>query len=291
VTPLLIALGSSLAGAVGFVLQQHSAASEPPGSVGLARLLAHLVRRPLWVAGVAAMVAGQLLSATALAKGGLTLVEPSFATMLLFALVLYSVWHRRRPGPREWVGALVLSGGVAGFVLAAHPGRGGPPPDGMGAWAPAGGAIAATIAGLVLAARRSSAGVAATLLGTAAGTLFGTQDALTRRSLLILAGGTAALLQTWSGYLLVVVAVVAIALAQRAFQLAPLPASLPAINIAEPLTGIAIGAGVDAEHVEMGAAALAVEVISLAAMAVGLFLVARSPMGAGRPSGGPGERR
>src|SRR5262249_16789945 len=62
---LVVALGLAAAAllAVGFVLQQHeaAAASGPLLRPGLLLALAH---RPVWLGGVGAMVAGQLLSAT-----------------------------------------------------------------------------------------------------------------------------------------------------------------------------------------------------------------------------------
>jgi drug/metabolite transporter (DMT)-like permease len=278
VIALLLALGSALAVAAGFVLQQHAAAEAPARPGGVVALVAGLVRRPIWLAGILALVAGELLNALALASGDLTLTEPAFATMLLFALPLSALWQRRRLGRWEWVGAIVLSAGVAGFVLSADPGGGRPLQAGVQAWAGAGAAVVAVTAVSLAAARRVPPAAAATLVGGAAGILFGVQDALTRLSLLILTGGPVRLLAAWSGYVLVVVAVVAISLAQRAFQLAPLPASLPAMTIGEPLAGIGLGVGLYAERVALGGGALAWEALSLAGMVCGLWLIGRSPV-------------
>jgi drug/metabolite transporter (DMT)-like permease len=278
VTALPLALGSALAVAVGFVLQQHAAAEAPARPGGLVALVAGLVRRPIWLAGILALVAGELLNALALGSGDLSLTEPAFATMLLFALPLSAFWHHRRLGRWEWLGALVLSAGVAGFVLSAHPGGGRPLQAGGQAWAAAGAAVVAFTALILAASRRVRPAAAAALVGGAAGILFGVQDALTRLSLLTLAEGPVRLLTAWPGYVLVAVAVVAISLAQRAFQLAPLPASLPAMTIGEPLAGIGLGVGLYAERVALGGEALVWEALSLAGMVLGLWLIGRSPV-------------
>lgn len=271
---LAIAVASALAAGVGFVLQQHAAAEA--GGGGPIRFVVRLVRDPIWLAGIAWMVAGQILSAFALDRGGLTTAEPGFATMLLFALPMSAVWRRLRLGWREWLGAIALSAGVAGFVLAARPSGGNAVDLGSGAWAFAGPLGAALL--LVIAARHRPASLAATVNGVAAGILFGLQDALTRRALLLLTAGVVAMLQTWSSYALVAVGVLAILVAQRAFASAPVAASLPGVAIGEPVTGIALGAGLYGEHVATSGAPLAFELLSLGAMFVGLFLVARSPL-------------
>lgn len=276
--PLLIAVGSAVMSAAGFVLQQHEAATAPSRSANIVGLLADLVRRPVWLAGIASMVLGQLLSALALSQGDLTLVEPGYATMLVFALVMSALWRRRRPRWQEWAGAVVLSSGVAGFVIAAHPSGGAPIGVATSHWLLAGGIIAAAVVVCAGAARRAPVQAAAAFLGACAGVLFGTQDALTRRSLLILAVGPVVLLRSWSGYMLVIVAMAAIATAQRAFQMAPLPASLPAVTIGEPITGILLGTVLYAERVALGSGSLAAESVSLLAMIIGLFIVARSPI-------------
>ncbi|MGH7918931.1 MAG: DMT family transporter [Candidatus Dormibacteraceae bacterium] len=280
-TAFLIAVLSALAGAIAFVVQQHVAADSATSS-GRSRstiqLLLRLLRRPLWLAGIGAMVVSQVLSALALGHGDLTVTEPGFATMLLFALPLSAAWRRQRLGVREWLGAFALSAGVAGFVLAAQPGGGSATASELVSWAVTAVAVLVVLIALLVGARHRSAARAATLRGAAAGVLFGVQDALTRRSFLFLTLGLLALLQTWSGYAVVLVGATAIIVAQRAFEDAPLAASLPGIAIGEPLTGIALGAGLYGEQVAVDGVGLAVELVTLGSMVLGLLLVARSPI-------------
>jgi hypothetical protein len=128
-------------------------------------------------------------------------------------------------------------------------------------------------------AKRLPAWEEATLLAAAAGCLYGVQDALTRKTLNI--HDLVDLFTSWALWLLVAVATTGIMLAQSAFRTAALHASLPALTIAEPLTGIAFGAGVYGESIRLAPWAVTVELLALAAMVTGVWLVARSPVVAG----------
>lgn len=278
---ILIALAGALGISTGFVVQQHVAAQEPPSERLSFRLLAHLVQRPLWLSGILAMAAGQICGAIALGRGDLALVEPLMATNLLFALPMSAFWHHRRLGPREWLGALALIAGLAAFIGAGDP-RGGstsrlPWPN----WVLSGGAIVLVVAALVLLARRHSPPLQATLLAAGAGILYGLQDALTERSMAELHHGVMAMVVSWPAMSLLAVAVVGMLLAQSAFEAAPLPASLPAMTVGEPVTAIAFGVFVYGEHVNLAAPLLFAEVGGLTAMVAGVILVAGSRVVAG----------
>lgn len=277
--PIVLGLGAAVALAGGFVLQQHVAAMEPPEERLSFSLLVHLAHRPVWLLGIAVMVVGQLLGAAALDAGGLAVVEPMLAANLLFALPMAAAWSRQRLGAREWLGAVLLAAGLAVFVAVGDPSGGNATRLPWPNWAIAGLAVGAVVAALVLAARHTTVAEEATLLATGAGVLYGLQDALTRRTLAGLDGNSAlGLLASWPAWSLVAVAIVGLLLGQSAFEAAPLAASLPAITIAEPVTGIAFGVGVYGEQLNLAPAALAVELVAFGAAVVGVFLVARSPL-------------
>ncbi len=290
-------LGGALLIAVGFVLQQKAAEQEPADERLSFRLLGQLLRRPMWLGGIAAMVCGQLLGAAALDRGSLALVEPIMATNVLFALPLSAVWHRRRLGRREWVGAVALIAGLGAFVAAGDPYGGKADHLPWPNWLIAMGSIAAVTALAVSRGRRAAPYREATYLAVGAGVLYGLQDALTQRTEVGFSSGVLGALASWPPYLLVGVAVVALLLNQSAFEAAPLDASLPATTVAEPLTGIAFGVGVYGEHLSLQWPLLAVEVAGVAAMIAGVVLVARSPIvtmaggGAARDGGGDGGGR
>lgn len=272
------ALGAALLLGLGFVLQQHAAASMPPKERLSFRLLVHLVHRPVWLLGIVFMVAGQLLGATALSRGGLALVEPIMAANLLFALPISALWNRCRISRRDWMAAVSLLAGLALFVAA------GDPRGGHAARAPWASLLAATLAvvaigGLfVYVGRRLHRKGEAGLLASAAGVGYGLQDALTRRTEVGMEHGIVGAITAWPVFVLVGVAVVAILLNQSAFEAGPLRLSLPPVTVGEPLTGIALGVGVYGEQLNVTLLSLAAETAGLVLMFLGVLRLARSPI-------------
>lgn len=272
------ALGGALFIALGYVVQQHAAAQEPPDERLSPRLLIHLARRPLWLGGIASMVCGQVLGAVALGKGSLALVTPIMATNLLFALPLAALWHRRRLTLRDWLGAGALVAGLAAFIAAGDPTGGNSTRLAWPNWALAGGCVFVVAAVGVAISRRRAAATQATMLAVSAGVLYGLQDALTSRTLAGFSHGIVGILVSWPAFALVAVALVALLLGQSAFEAAPLVASLPAITVAEPITGIAFGVGVFHDHLAVAEPRLPIEVLGLMAMCAGVVMLARSPI-------------
>jgi hypothetical protein len=117
----------------------------------------------------------------------------------------------------------------------------------------------------------------ATLIGLAAGLVFGIQDALTRQTLEILQGHPlTALLTTWPPYCLLGAGIVGLWLMQNAFSAGPLHASLPTIAAGEPVAGIALGIVVFGDRIQVSPGMLAIEAGGIAALIVGVVAVARS---------------
>ena len=275
---VLVGLGAALLLAIGFVLQQHEAAEVPPGRAG-PQLLLTLVRRPIWLGGIAAMVCGQVLGATALGMGSLVVVEPLLATNVLFALSLAALVSRRKLSRGDWIGAVLLVGGLAVFLFGISPsatvvtGRIDP-----GTWAVAGGTIVLVVLVLLLLGRRRQPRTHAALTATAAGIVFGLQDFLTQRSILRLEHGVLDLVASWFPWVLLVVAITGLTLAQRGFTLADLSASLPPITLAEPVAGIALSIGVLGRGLPHHVLPLACVVGGLALMLTGVVVLTRSPL-------------
>ncbi|GII58820.1 hypothetical protein Pth03_72090 [Planotetraspora thailandica] len=276
ISTVLVGLTAACLLGLGFVAQQHVAYAEPLGEMLRLRLLLHLVRKPLWLAGVAVMVGGQVLGAMALRHADVALVEPLLATNLIFALEGAAMLYGERIGLTEWIGAVLVSGGVAVFLVFGEPHGGQAPEAGSPVWI----AVLVLIvmaAVLVLTALRTGLQTKAMLLAAAAGTLYGLQDVLTRGSLLTLDRGWGALIATWQPYLLIVIALSGILLNQSAFDAAPLRISLPATTAAEPITGIVLGVVIFSEHLRVDPGALAGEVAGLVALVAGIIVLGRSP--------------
>ena len=278
-----IGLGAAVFIAIGFVLQQHAAAEEPPEERLSFRLLTHLVRRPVWLAGIASMIAGQLLGAYALSRGSLALVEPVTAANLLFALPLAAVWHRRPICRRDWAGAAAVLVGLSAFVAAGDPYGGTTAGVDSSSWIEALGTIAAVVALLVFSGRRLRPTSEPVRLAAAAGTLFGVQDALTQRTELAARGGLLHMATTWPVFLLLTVGIIGLLLNQSAFEAGPLSRSLPAVVAGEPVTGIALGVGLYHEHLARGFPWVMIEIAGLLVMGWGVLQLAGSSVVAAPP--------
>lgn len=270
-----LSLAAALCLGFGFVLQQHAAQAAPASDFLRFRLLLDLLHQPVWLGGIAMMIVGQLLSGTALANADVSLVEPILTANLLFALVFARLLYRQPLDTNEWLGALLLSGGVAAFIVGGRPSGGHPDGDSLPRWALAMGLVACTEV-CVIAARHQQGAPRSMLLATGAGLLFGIQDGLTRRTTKAFHNGIADVFLHWPPYILVLIGVVGILLAQSAFEAGPLQASLPALTASEPLSGIAVGVVVFQEHLRVTPLALGLEAFGLTAMVIGVLLVGTS---------------
>ncbi|OEV12602.1 DMT family transporter [Streptomyces nanshensis] len=263
---------------LGFVLQQEAAARAPLADILSFRLLLDLMKVPRWLCGIGFMVIGQILSALALAGGDVSRVEPLLATNLLFAMALARYISGQRLGRAGWGGVVLLSGGVAMFMLAGAPeGSDGNHVGALRHWLVLGSVVAVALV-LVVIARHLRLVEEPPLLAAAAGVLYGLQDAMTRESSTILdERGIVGLVTTWQPYAVVAAAVVGLVLVQSAFETGQLRQSLPALTAAEPLAGIVCGIGVLGDTVRVTPLAITGEIVGLSAAVGGVFLLGRHP--------------
>jgi drug/metabolite transporter (DMT)-like permease len=268
-------LGAAFLGG-GFVVQQREAAHADVGAGLSLRLLLVLMHRRVWWLGVASMVVGYVLAGWSLGSGNLVLVEPLIAANMLFALPIAAMWCRQRPSGRAMVAALALAGGVSGFVIAARPNGGRSVAIPSGSWAAAGLVAAVLVATATVMALRRRGDRRATWLGIATGIVYGMQDSLTRRVYGGIADSAVDLLTSWPVWVLIAVGFLGVLLAQNAFDCAPLSASLPAISVLEPMTGIALGILVFHSHVRTDPLSLSLSAVSLLVMFVGAHALSKS---------------
>ena len=261
---------------IGFVLQQYAARQEPESRFLSLRILTDLLRKPRWLIGIVCMVAGQLLAAWSLGHLELTVVEPLLTTYLLFALLLAVPMSKQAMHWTEVAGALILCVGVTLLSLSRST-----KPIGLSFGSFSHWPAAAIIAGIAYVAVLAGVGrrgpARATLTGLAAGLVFGIQDALTRQTLEILQGHPVTVLLTaWPPYCLLATGIVGLWLMQNAFSAGPLHSSLPTIAAGEPVAGIVLGIVVFGDRIQISPGMLAIEAGGIAALIVGVVLVARS---------------
>lgn len=263
---IALAFAAAVGWAVANVLQQRTAARLPSASAFDPAVLLKLIRRPLWLAGMALVIIAFALQATALGTGRLVVIEPVLASSLLVALVLAARADRHRMRPGEWAASVAAFAGLAGFLVIAQPSGGQPiagtEPLGLAVAVATG--VAMLCAGL---AGRLPGPSRALLLGVGGGIAAGITDALTK-SVAALAGGRAfAVFADARFYLLVWVGLLTFVVQQNGYRAARLAGFLPAFSVLEPVIGAIAGLVVYHERLDGGPARIVVEAAaSLAAI-------------------------
>lgn len=274
---IVLALIAAFLFACGSAAQQVEAASVEEGQP----LVAQLLRRPRWWLGLAGDLGGYAFQAAALALGPVLVVQPLIVAALLFALPVSAVLNHTRVTVREWAYAAVLAVALAVFLVAGQPTEGVADAPGS-AWLPAllGVGVAAAVATGIGMVRTLPGPVRALSFGTASGVLFGVATVLTKPVLTSyehadFLANTARLFTDWRLYVLVLSGLGAMYLQQKAFQPAPISASLPAITLAEPLCAAVLGAVVLQESVTLTGVRGVVVIASGVAGAVAAARLAR----------------
>lgn len=265
----------SFAGAA--LLQQRAARAVPERLSLRPALFLALLRRPVWLCGVAAMVGGYLFQAVALGFGPVALVQPIVATELAFAVPLSIIAGHRRAGLREWAGTILTVAGVGAFLAAATPSPGTSDPGTL-LWIvlllPA---LTLMAAIATLAARRRGP-VRAGLLAVDAAIAFGLLAVLTKTVAHLVGEGAPSLLTRFEPYAIVVIGILGFLCSQSAYQAAPLAASLPFVVVVEPAIAVVLGATILGEGIGLAGVAALVEACGVLAGVTGVILLTRSPL-------------
>jgi drug/metabolite transporter (DMT)-like permease len=285
---VLFALLSAFSNACTILLQRIANVSSPEGLPGFRHAL-HLVRQPLWLVGMAFMVATFAFLAIALYFGTLAVVQPLVVTELIFTLALRKLWLRHEIAARSWLAAAVTCGGLAGFLLVAQPRVGQRIPT-AGGWA-----VVLVSRTLVVVVRRSRSGtpttlsagspkpraawrdspsVRASLTGCAAGVVWSVDAGFVKAATEVLHHrGWVGLLGHWPLYALIATGVLGTLLVQASLHVGPLTASQPAMLISDPLASILLGIELFGERLSHGALAVGAQLGLLTVMALGVVLL------------------
>jgi len=269
---VVLCLAAALCFALASVLQHRGVHRATPHS-RRGHAIVVVVRSTPWLLGGLADATAVALQYLALGRASIILVQPLLVTGLLFALGLSAILARRLPSRSESAGALGIALGLAVFLVLANPG---PPTIDAGpvAWSLLGGAAVLFDGMLVVLARRLRAG-RGPLLGLAAGVGGGVTAAFLQAfALEVGRRGWAASVVHWQLWALVVAGGATLGLSQLAFSSGDLAHSLPALAVADPVTGVVIGAVVLGQRLPTAPLVLAGEAASLVVMAVGVVVLA-----------------
>src|SRR5580700_11905585 len=238
----VLALAAALANALTSVFQRKGIEAAPADTTLRFSLITYAVRRGIWLAGFALMIVSFLLQAVALHLGRLSEVQPILTTELVFLVAVLAAWFGFTITRREWLGALALTGGLAGFLAFADPVDGTLSPP-FWEWVVAGGACSGAIAVAVLLALRGPRWWRAAMFGTAASISFAFTAACTKVVSGFAASDVAGLYRHWQTYALAFFGALAVFLAQNAIHAGPIVASQSTIVLVDPVASILVGVG------------------------------------------------
>jgi drug/metabolite transporter (DMT)-like permease len=273
----VLAVAAALASAAGGVLLRVGVQSAPPEHAMRLRLLTDAFRRGVWLLGLGLLLVTFGLQASALRFGDLTVVQPILTLELLFLIAILRVVFGRALAWREVVGALAIVAGLAAFIVFAAPVlRHGLP--GSGALGAVSAAAVGAAALLVIAAQRGPRWWRAAAFGGAAATLFAYNAALTKATATLVTGGWGHVFGHWEPYAIGATGAVGFFLLQNALHAGPIAASRAAMVMINPVASIVIGTFVFGEHLRSSPGFIVAEVLSLAVMLTGAYVLTQSPL-------------
>lgn len=277
-----LAVVASFCTATSSVCQRMGASTAPTGESFNPKLLLYLVRKPIWLAGVASMVLGFVFQVLALHFGSLALVQPIFGSELLFVFGYMALMGSRRFVNKDWMAAAAMAAGLSAFLFTADPSGGRLHPPASSWWLA--GISTFGLAGLVTVAaylpmRRGSLpspARRAAILGVATGISWGFVAAVIKE--LSVHKTVPSALSSWTPYVLVGFGTLSMLLASHALHVGPLPASQPGFTIVDPLVASLLGVFIFAEHLQLRPYDVLIEVLSLAALVWGVIALSHSQL-------------
>ena len=276
--PVLAALAGACVYGVTGILQQRNAHRVEGDATDQAGLIRGLIHRPVWVLSTIGSLVGFGLQGLALGTGPIVLVQPMLVTGIIFSAVTGFVVRRQRVDWPFMAALFLTAGGLAVFLVVARPTKGNATLTVGEALPLAIGLLVLLVASVALGLRIR--GLARSLaFALAAGLVYGATAAVAKVTIAQFPDGFAATVLHWSFWALVVLGPLGFLLNQNAFREGELASpALAVITVVDPLVGIAIGLLWLNESIATGAGAIAGEVLGLAAMICGVWLVAhRAP--------------
>ncbi|MFJ4868906.1 DMT family transporter [Streptomyces sp. NPDC088757] len=276
VLPVLFSLFAAFSNALATVLQRRAALTVPQSDSFRPGLVLDLLHRPLWLAGILAVIAAGVGQAAALATGPLALVQPLFVLELPLALLIASLMARERLPARLWAAVAAVVAGLGTALVAASP-AGNRTHVALDRWLPVLAACAVAVVALAATGLRRPPGRArAACLGAATAICYALTAALMKTSMHVLDdGGIGAFLTAWQTYAFCAAGIAALLLLEHAMQGGPLVASQPALTLGDATVSLSLGVLLYEEHVRTGWWLLP-QAAGVTLIVLGVFALARA---------------
>lgn len=283
----VLAVAAALSNALTSVFQRMGVEDAPEEATMRLSLLAHAVRRGVWLLGFGFMVLSFLMQAFALHIGRLSVVQPILTMELLFLVAILGTYFRFSISAREWIGAGAIAFGLSGFLVFAAPGGGAQVPTNLG-WIVVGGSTVSLIVVTVVATRWGPRWWKAAMFGSAAAISYGFTAALIKVVSDYAANDWVTMFEHWQTYGVAVFGLLGLFLTQNAFHAGPLAASQSTLVLVDPLISICLGIALYGDSLRTSGPYGPLEALSLLVMFLGAVFLSHSPLITGIKSEGTG---
>jgi drug/metabolite transporter (DMT)-like permease len=281
----LLAAAAAFVNALTSVLQRIGVESAPRSATMRWGLMAHALKRGIWLVGFVLMLVVFGLQATALRFGELSVVQPVLTTELLFLLLILAAWFHYHLGWQEWLGSATIVVGLGVFFLVAAPSGGDVQPSNS-QFLVASVLLIAVIAGCIIAALRGPRWWRAASFGAATAVTAAFSAAITKSITTYVTEGWGHVFTHAQPYLLAVTGLGTVFLIQNALHAGPITASRTTMVTVNPLVSIVLGVSLFGDRLRSGPLWITLEVLALAVLVAGVVVLARSPLVAGTPEAG-----
>lgn len=277
---VVFALLTAASNAAAAVLQRKAAAQVPQSRAMHVSLIADLIRRRVWLAGIGMVIAAALFQAAALATGPIALVQPIFIIelplTLLLAVAVNHDFGKLRRLPWRAIGVTTVALG-AGLTIAAPSGAVDRAQD--SSWIVALIVTAGFEVLLISMALSTRGEPRAALLGLAAACGYALTAALMKNAMADLDARGIGVLANWHIYATAVAGVGALFLLQNALQAGTLVASQPMLTVGDALISIAYGVTLYSEQLRTGWW-LIPQAVAVILIVYGCVQISKSPLAA-----------
>jgi drug/metabolite transporter (DMT)-like permease len=275
VVSVLFALLTALFNGVASVLQRIAAAAAPQSRALHLSLFSYLIRRKVWLAGIAMVILAAVCQAIALDTGPVALVQPIFIIELPFTLLVASRVYKRRLPRTTWFAVGLVTVSLGAGLAAADP-SGGTDQASTKVWITTLIVTAVFEAIVISVGVRTRGNARAVALGLAAACGYALTATLLKSAVTVLPRGVGAFFSTWQLYATAVAGVGALFLLQNGLQAGSLVAVQPPLTLGDALISSSYGVTVYGENVQTGGWLLVIEIAAVLAVAVGCIQLSRS---------------
>lgn len=257
------------------VIQHKATNSVKAGAGGEASAVLRTLKTPLFLLGFALMVVGYGFHVASLGLGELAVIQVIFVTQLVFILPFARLISKTQISSRDWLGAVVVTVGIAVFVTFAKPEEG-TDTAANSQWAIAIALVSVACAVAIFLGYRVHGAGRAALLGVAGGIINGLVAPLTKGTIAVAADGVGALFGSWLIYVTLIAALLGVLFPLLAFRAGPITASFPAVMSLNPIVATILGVYLFEETLAGGVVNIVVMLMSAVVIFVGIVWLSRS---------------